>query len=283
MKINAYAKINLTLDITGTRADGYHLLRMVMQSVSLHDTITIDKTEGPVAVYCVREDVPCDASNTAAKAAQAFFASVNQPNAGVRIQIEKQIPSQAGLGGGSADAAAVLHALNQMYGTRLSLQQLCEIGLTVGADVPFCVRGGTLLAEGIGEQLSAVPLMPDCVLVIVKPQIGVNTKEAFALADAALVPQKDSSAVMLKALESGSLSAVSGALSNAFAEILQIPQVEELRRKLCESGALNACMTGSGSAVFGIFDDEVAAKACVESLKREYPDTYLCKPISTVI
>lgn len=277
---NAYAKINLTLDITGRREDGYHLLRMVMQSVSLCDRLTLNEGDRGIRILCGRADVPCDESNTAYKAAAAFFAfSGTEPH--IAIEIEKNIPSQAGLGGGSADAAAVLHALNKMYRTGYSKQTLCEIGVRVGADVPFCVLGGTALAEGIGEKLTALPPLPCCFLVICKPPVGVDTKNAYALADSAGTAGMHTDAV-LRAVRSGDLHAVSEHLGNDFERVIQLDDVTRIKQLMKSTGALGACMTGSGSAVYGIFEKEAVARACRSTLAQSFSEVFLCEPVNDV-
>lgn len=278
--INAYAKINLTLDITGKRADGYHLLRMVMQSVSLCDKLTLTQGEPGIHVHCSRGDVVCDKSNTVHKAAAAFFAySGVKPN--VAIALEKKIPSQAGLGGGSADAAAVLVALNQMFQTNYSNELLCSIGLQVGADVPFCVVGGTALAEGIGEKLTVLPAIPPCFIVICKPPVGVDTKKAYALADAAPKTGSAYSTEVLGAIKAADLPAIAANLGNEFERVMHLDEVARIKNEMKLMGALGACMTGSGSAVYGLFDDLSKAIAGKDMLAQQYSDVFLCEPINS--
>ncbi|HEX3037938.1 MAG TPA: 4-(cytidine 5'-diphospho)-2-C-methyl-D-erythritol kinase [Oscillospiraceae bacterium] len=276
---NTYAKINLTLDIIGKRADGYHLLQMVMQSVSLCDTVTLfKKSSGGVLFACSHPDIPCDERNTVVKAANAFFHYCNITEANVTIELIKRIPSQAGLAGGSADAAAVLHTLNQMYQTNLSKEQLCEIGLTVGADVPFCVCGGTMLAEGTGEILTPLSPMPHCYLVLCKPLVNVNTAQAYALSDRADVSAHPNTEAMCKAIGENDLNAICANLSNVFEQVLTLPQVDEVKHQMNAMGALGSCMTGSGSVVFGIFQDEISAQNCKQELQKNYREVFVCEP-----
>ncbi len=188
------------------------------------------------------------------------------------------------MAGGSADAAAALHALNRMYRAELPLETLCEIGLTVGADVPFCVWGGSARVQGIGERLERAPLLPGGWLVVCKPPVGVNTKEAYRLADA----QGGSSASrhaakVMEALSRGNLAEVGASLGNAFEDILQLPEVETIKAGMRGCGAQGACMTGSGSAVYGLFDREEPAVVCKERLQGRYPETFVCLPISTPV
>ncbi|MBW7573555.1 4-(cytidine 5'-diphospho)-2-C-methyl-D-erythritol kinase [Caproiciproducens faecalis] len=276
--VKANAKINLTLDITGKREDGYHLLRMVMQSVSLCDTLTL-RTEGEgTRLFCDRDEIPCKETNTVYQAAAAFFALTGiAPN--LTVHIKKVIPTQAGLGGGSADAAAVLHALNQIHGTGLTEETLCALGLKIGADVPFCVVGGTVLAEGIGEKLTVLPSMPPCHIVICKPPVGVNTQRAYALADAASKRGSGFSAAMLEAVQTQDLHAVAQNLGNEFEQVMHLAEVQHIKTAMTRHGALGACMTGSGSAVFGIFEDPAKALSCQSALKDVYPEVFVCEPV----
>lgn len=281
---DAYAKINLTLDIMGKRRDGYHLLRMAMQSVSLCDTLTLERAAGGgIRLICREEGVPLDSENTVFRAAEGFFRYCGMETQGVRINIQKQIPSQAGLGGASADAAAALRALNLLFETGLTAEELCGIGLKVGADVPFCLLGGTRLAEGIGERIAALPPMPDCWIVLCKPNIGVSTKEAYALADRGTIPYKPHTDRMAAALGTGKLEAVCKALGNHFEAVLQLPEIESLKREMEALGALGAGMTGSGSVVFGLFEQEAAARCCEQELQKIYREVFLCKPFFSKI
>lgn len=277
--VNAYAKINLTLDITGKRADGYHLLRMVMQSVSLCDRLTLTSGKPGIHIQCARAYVPCGKDNTVYKAAAAYFAFAGVEPA-LCVTIEKNIPSQAGLGGGSADAAAVLLALNEMHRTGYSKETLCEIGLKAGADVPFCILGGTALAEGIGEKLIALPALPPCSIVICKPLIGVDTKKAYTLVDSTPNSEHFCTDAMQDALRRADLGRIAASLGNDFERVLSLADVNRIKEKMLSVGALGSCMTGSGSAVFGIFADDKKALACKELLGKEYADVFLCEPVN---
>lgn len=276
----AHAKLNLTLDIVGRRKDGYHLLSMIMQSISLADTIRVEKLpQKEIRIHCGK-GAPCDKRNTAFRAAEQFFAFTGLKNdAGAEIFIEKHIPSQAGMGGGSSDAAAVLRALNRLYGTRLSVKQLQKIGESVGADVPFCITGGTLRAEGIGEILTSVSPMPNCWFVLCKPPLGISTPAAFKKADSEAYGSSCAQQNMEKALASKNLSQIGKTLFNRFEEILQVPQIENIQKSMMNLGALGACMTGSGSVVFGIFEEENQARKAAQELN-EQGKTWVCTPIS---
>lgn len=280
IETKAYAKINLSLDIVGKRADGYHLLRTVMQSVSLYDTVSAEKS-GEIFLSCETPGLPLDEKNTAVKAARVFFSETGL-SGGVRLRMEKRIPMQAGLGGGSADAAAVLHLLNRLYETGFSVKELCRMGEKVGADVPFCVFGGTALAEGIGETLRRLEPMPPCEIVIVRPETGVSTAEAYAEIDrrerSELVPE--TTEAMLRALAGGSVREIGHTLFNAFDFVSASDDRDAIKAKMCRMGALGVCMSGSGSAVFGLFGaGDPQAEECRRVLARQYGTAFLCRPV----
>ncbi|CCX38226.1 4-diphosphocytidyl-2-C-methyl-D-erythritol kinase [Clostridium sp. CAG:1013] len=268
MKLKAFAKINLTLDITGRREDGYHTLDTVMQNVSVWDEIEIKKINKPgIRLFCNREYLPVDTKNTAFRAAQYFFQHCGITGQGLSINIRKYIPSRAGMGGGSADAAAVLHGLNRMFKANLPLETLVELGAKVGADVPFCVAGGTCRCKGIGEQVEKAPAMPDCWLVLCKPPAGMSTPRAYALIDQFPISRAQATDKMVSLLSGGDLRRIGEGLANRFDETMKLQQVREIKRVMLGSGAYGASMTGSGSAVFGIFDSEETARACSQQLE----------------
>ena len=275
--VHAPAKINLTLDIVGVRNDGYHLLESVFQTVSVYDKITVKKKWGR-GITLIADNCHCPAEkNTAYKAAVAFFRYTGL-NKGVKITIEKHIPQQAGMGGGSADAAGVLWALDQLFGTRLTVGQLCEIGLTVGADVPFCVMGGTAFVTGIGEGLQPLPPMPDCYIVVAQPAEGISTKEAYAAVDNATILKRPDNAAAIAALEAGDLEGVCAQAVNVFESATALEGVADIRRKMETYTPLCSQMTGSGSCVFAIFTDRDSAMDCQMDLREEYPTAFVCRP-----
>lgn len=281
--VEAPAKINLTLDVIGRREDGYHLIETTMQTVELCDRITVRQQgePGAIALLLEQEGIPDGPSNTAYKAAAAFFTAVGEreiANPGVSISIHKRIPMQAGLAGGSADAAGTLVALNRLTDARLTREELCAIGARVGADVPFCVMGGAAFAEGIGTILTPLSSMPDCFLVVAKPDCGVSTPEAYRRIDRAVLRRRPHTSVMVDALCAGELDTVSRELCNVFEEALCLPEVEDIQRVMRAHAALGCCMTGSGSAVFGLFGEQAAARRCASALKREYETVFLCRP-----
>lgn len=279
MKVKAYAKINLTLDITGRRENGFHTLDTVMQSVSLADELELIKQEKTgIKLMSNMEYLPLDTKNTAFRAAKYFFEHCDLQNEGISISIKKRIPSRAGMGGGSADAAGVLKGLDAMYNTGLSQKELLMLGEKVGADVPFCIQGGTCRCTGIGEKLETVARMPDCFLVICKPPAGMSTPRAFALVDRYPLSRKQSTPEMIVALQKGELRQVAARLSNRFDETMKLMQVKQIKMTMGDAGALGAMMTGSGSAVYGIFDSEEKARGCMQLLEGK-GKIYLTHPI----
>lgn len=273
--LNAYAKINLTLDILSRRDDGYHAISSVMQSVSLCDKVTVKKAD-KLLIFCDREDVPCDERNIAHKVARAFF-EYTKIISGAEIHIKKAIPSQAGLGGGSADGAAVLVALNSLYNANLSGGALSSIGARVGADIPFCLKGSTLLAEGIGEMLSPLPKLPSCYIVIAKPNFGIDTKGAYRAFDEMKIKPDYATPDLVKAL-SGKLSDIAPKVNNMFEECLRNSDIEAIKVKMLSFGALGCAMSGSGSAVFSIFDNQNRANEACEKLKELGLFSCVCVP-----
>ena len=279
--IHAPAKINLTLDIVGVRPDGYHLLESVFQSVSVYDKIVV-KTKWGKGITLIADGCDCPVEkNTAYKAAVAFFRYTGIKK-GVKITIDKHIPQQAGMGGGSADAAGVLWALNTLFNTRLTLEQLCEIGLSVGADVPFCLVGGTAFVTGIGERVRSLPALPDCYIVVVQPDRGISTKEAYAAVDKAEIAARPDNAAALAALEEGDLAGVCRQAINVFESATDLRGVQEIRRRMEMYKPLCSQMTGSGSCVFAIFDDRDSAMDCQMDLQQEYDVAFVCRPCNGI-
>lgn len=280
VKVLAPAKINLTLDVLGKRPDGYHNISTVMQTVDLYDIITVsDNDSGKVTVSCNYEGVPCDDSNICAKAAYRFFDYCKMDIKGVHIDINKKIPTQAGLAGGSSDGAAVLLGLNYLFKTMLKMEEMHCIAEKVGADVPFCIEGGTKLATGIGTTLRKIPSFNCSALVISKPDnVSVSTAVAYQKVDA-LNPHPCYTDEMINSIYSRDIYRISATLFNDFELALQIPEVNEIKRIMLNSKANGAGMSGSGSAVFAIFTSERKAEKCYNELKAVYKDTFICKPI----
>ena len=278
----AYAKVNLTLDVLGKRPDGYHDLQSVMQTISLRDDIEIDIGTGkPWKLVCSREDIPCDERNLAWKAAKVYCEAMNKEPNGLEIRITKRIPSQAGLGGGSADAAAVLRALNEHYDSPLSIMALAELGAQVGSDVPFCVVGGTAMVEGRGERLRMLPAMPDCVFVVCKPDFSISTPELFKKIDEKAIAKRPDNRAMESAILSGDLGRVAENLCNVFDPVVTEDHLElnYIKSIFNSYGSVGQQMTGSGSAVFCLVPEfEFAAVIC-NMLRDNYPQVFIAKPV----
>lgn len=278
IKVKAYAKINLTLDVVGKMPNGYHEVVMLMQSVSLADTVTVRKSESGITLHCDREGVPLDERNTAYKAAKLFLEKTGIES-GVDITIEKVIPMQAGMAGGSADAAGVLYAMERLFGSPLETNRLLRIAQSVGADVPFCFLGGTMLALGIGEMLYDAPKLPDCYVAIVKPNENVSTASAYALVDSCENLIHPDINAALKALREGKLEAFSKEMRNVFEQATGTEKTGRIKETLISHGALGAIMTGSGSAVFGIFTDKEAAEKAISDAEFSDCEAYVAVPV----
>ena len=272
----SYAKINFTLDILGKYPNGYHQMDMVMSSVSLADKIDLQVVPGgQVQVICPQLPQVDPAQNIAARCATAFFQRTGIAD-GCTICIQKEIPSQAGLGGGSGDGAAVLNLLNRHYHNPLSKEQLNQVGAAIGADIPFMLVGGLARVGGIGEQV--VPIksaLPPLHLVIAKPPVGISTGRAFAAFDGQTSPVHPNTSAMVQAVQEGDVSGVGRHMLNVMQLALPHPQVEQAVDFLRDNGAINAIMTGSGSAVFGVFDTQQQAQHCCEQYKKAYPTHFV--------
>lgn len=284
--VQARAKINLTLDVTGRRADGYHTVRMVMQSVALHDTIRVAVTQGErkprgILLTCNLPYLPVDERNLAYRAAELFYEETDALPGTCEIHIEKRIPMAAGLAGGSSDAAAVLRALAALHNVCLTDDELCAMGLKLGADVPYCLRGGTMLAEGIGEELTALSPMPHCWVVLCKPPFAVSTKDAYREMDEVSIRQRPDTKGMIRALEKGDYHGVASRLSNVMELVTAAKrrQIGEIKSFLTENGADGTLMSGSGPTVYGLFSDEGRARTAAKMLSRRFADTFLTETL----
>lgn len=277
----APAKVNLALDILGRRPDGYHDMRMVMQTVSLCDTVAVEETAEGFALHTGGDFIPAGKKTLEQRAAEAFFAAVGRPAPGLSVTLEKRTPAYAGLGGGSADVAALLRILRGSYCPDMPGAELERIGFAVGSDMPFCVRGGTALAEGRGERLTDLRPLPDCFFVLCKPEFGIPTPELFARVRGEELRQRPDIGGMTAALEAGDLEGVAARLGNVFEEVLPEPyhEVFDIKRRLLDLGALNAAMSGSGPTVFGIFRERAAAERAAQALEKTYAQTFLAQPV----
>ncbi len=283
MEIQAFAKLNLTLDILGKREDGYHDLRMVMQSITLADTLTLEENQGEgLRVSANLRFLPTGEKNLAAAAALRFWEALGREPEDLDIRIEKRIPVCAGMAGGSSDAAAVLRALNQRSGDPFSPKELARLGERVGSDVPYCVLGGTALAEGRGEVLTPLAPLPRCWVVACKPDFPISTPELFAQADRVKLRRRPDTAGLVAALEAGDLGGVARRMYNVFEDVLPArlyTRVAEIKNILIQCGALGANMSGSGPTAFGLFDRLEAAQEARSCLTQRYRDTFLCETV----
>ena len=278
----AFAKVNLTLDVLGKREDGYHDLKSIMQAISIRDDIEIDvDTDRPWALHCSWEEIPQDQRNLAWKAAETFYRVTGLKTTGIEIRIEKRIPTEAGLGGGSADAAAVLRALNKHYGNPLSILALAEIGAEVGSDVPFCVLCGTAMVEGRGERLRKLPDIPDCFFVVCKPDFSSSTPELYKKLDETVIGRRPDNKAMESALLAGDLQKVAENIWNVFDPVVTSDHLElnYIKSIFNTYGAIAFQMTGSGSAVYAIVTEFEHAAVICNMLKDNYAQVYIAKPI----
>ena len=276
----AYAKLNLSLDILGRRPDGYHDLRMVMQSIDLADEVEVRlRSSAGIQVSANLPYLPRGEDNIAAKAALCFFERAGRAVPGLDIRIQKNIPVCAGMAGGSSDGAAVLRILHRIYTPDRPMSWLEEVGSLVGSDVPYCVRGGSVLAEGRGERLSDLPPLPPCWFVVCKPPYAISTPELFSLVQVRRLRFHPQTAELAAALKRGDLEGAAQRFYNVFEDVLprRYVQVFEIKSRLLELGAMAASMTGSGPTVFGLFQDREPASRAWEVLRRQFSATFLCR------
>ena len=281
----AWAKLNLSLDVLAPLPDGYHGMRMIMQTCTLCDEVRVKLTDdGSFMAHSNLYYLPCDGRNITVKAAKLFFDEIGESKFGARIDMKKRIPVCAGMGGGSADAAAVLRALNRLTGAGLPAQKLEEMGLKLGADVPFCVQGGTCLAEGKGEILTRLPDMPGCGIAICKPRFPISTPELFSRVDAREPGHEPDTEELVESIRQNDLHALAKGMKNVFEQVLSPEHAEILaiKEKLMAHGAIGALMTGTGSAVFGLFEDIGSAKKCVNILSQDYRECFWAEPKSAL-
>lgn len=275
--LKAYAKINLMLDILSRLENGYHDLYMIMQSVSLYDTITVQKNDSKaITITCDVPSIPTDEKNIAYKAAKAFFDYTGIENCGISISINKNIPHAAGLAGGSTDGSAVIMALDKLFATNLKEKEIIFVGSKVGADVPFCALGGTMLAQYTGTVLSHLPDLDLPYIIITKPSQDVSTAEAYAAFDSAERVRHLDKNGMLQAVISGDYDKIYDKVDNVFEQFIDVTERVIIKDIMRKHGAKCACMSGSGPSVFGIFTDKDSAEKCLAQLRKDYPQSYLC-------
>ena len=278
----AYAKLNLTLDILGKRSDGYHDMRMIMQEISLCDTLTINMAEEPgIRLRSNLAYLPCDDNNIVAKAARIFFQESGIAPVGLEAAMEKCIPVCAGMAGGSSDGAAMLRWLREHLAPEMPGEELERIGALVGSDVPFCIRGGTALAEGRGEVLTDLPAMPMCTILVCKPDFPISTPELFAQVRAKKLRFHPDTAGAIEALRAGDLAGLAHRLYNVFEDVLpkRYQKVWEIKHQMLTMDAMGACMTGSGPTVFGIYATKEKAEEAAAELKKSYTCVHLAHPV----
>ncbi len=281
LKVKCPAKLNLFLDISFRMPNGYHILEMVMQTVNLFDTLHLSLNDtGKIRLIMENSDIPADEHNIAYRCARSLLDEVGG-GCGAEIRVHKAIPSQAGLGGGSADGAGVLVGLNHLLDDPLDTARLCELGAAIGADIPFCIVGGTAVVRGFGEIIEPIRPLPDCNLLIAKPAVGMDTAECFRRYDALNQPTAlPGNPAMKAAIEAGDLKRVSGLLHNVLERAAALPEVEEIRQIMLACGASGSRMTGSGSAVFGIFPRSTDRESCVRLLKQRGYFVRRCSPVN---
>lgn len=279
--LRAFAKVNYALEVRGVREDGYHEISTIMQSISLADEVEIERAKSgfELAVEPENTEIGPPEENTVYKA-WTRFSELTGDRLPVRIRLRKEIPMGAGLGGGSADAAAVLVGLNELFGLRLNDAELRKVGLRVGADVPFCIGGGTALGEGIGEDLSLLPAPPPHHLVVAKPVAGADTGRIYRAYDERPKRDNPSVAPTIKALRAGDLGMLARAAGNDLAPVTEdfVPEVRALKRQLLRAGSIGVAMSGTGTAVYGIFASEESARAVEGALRS--PFVAVCRPVS---
>ena len=279
----SHAKLNLSLDVLSKREDGYHDLKTVMCSVEFGDDVSVSlRTDGRTVCRSNLSWLPGDSRNLAVKAVEAFFETLGEKNPGAEIDLNKRVPVGAGMAGGSSNAAAVLRALNALTGAGLSAEALRGIGLKVGSDVPYCVAGGNALAEGRGEILSALPAVPECNAVICKPAFSISTADLFRRIDSHQLRTHPDTTGLIAAMKAQDLQGIARRMYNVFEDALtgSSREILSIRGELLDSGALGAVMTGTGSAVFGLFDDPKKAERAFSRFRGRYKDCCVTRIVS---
>ncbi len=276
IELKAKAKINLSLDVLGVRKDGYHEVKMIMQSLELSDDIILSRSEGGISLETDSCEIPLDENNICWKAAKLMFEEYKLKG-GLDISVKKNIPVAAGLAGGSTDAAAVIKGINRLFELGLSEKELMEQGVKTGADVPFCIMGGTALSEGIGEKLTGLKNLPKCGIILFKPKIDVSTAGIYKKLDNIAINCHPDVDGMIKTIDEGDLKGTAGLMGNVLELVTaaSYPVIKEIEKMFMEAGALGSMMSGSGPTVFGIFGDDEQAKAGYDTLKSRLPDGQL--------
>lgn len=283
MKIKAYSKINIALEVVGKRQDGYHLLRMIMQNIDLYDLVDIKEKQKDkeITIDCNKPYVPKDSRNLAYKAAKLFMDTYGIDK-GIHINIVKSIPVAAGLAGGSANAAAVIKGLNEMFNVRASEKELMEMGLKLGADVPYCIKGGTCLCEGIGEKITELKPFKDKIVVLVRPSFGVSTKEVYGALDINKIFKRVKVDELIEAMGKDDLGFVANNMKNHLENVTlrRHPILIKIKEEMVKMGAIGSMMSGSGPSVFAFFDDMQMAASCYDRMKKQYADVFITRTIN---
>ena len=280
MREKAYAKVNITLDVVGKREDGYHLLKMIMQNIDIYDVITIEKIESGIEITCNKPYVPTDERNLAYKAAKLFKDTFNITS-GVSINIKKNIPVAAGLAGGSTDCAAVLKIMNKLFQVNADNEKLMELGVKLGADVPYCINGGTALCEGIGEILTPLKPFKNHIIVLVKPPFGVSTKDVYKNFDLGRVKNHPETDKVIAYMNEDNLYEVAKNMKNLLENVTlkKHKVISSIKSEMESLGAIKAMMSGSGPTVFAFFDDMMKAQRCYDEMKKKYNDTFITRTV----
>jgi 4-diphosphocytidyl-2-C-methyl-D-erythritol kinase len=276
--VKAPAKINLALDVLSKRPDGYHDVAMIMQTVALYDTISVRSGFEGIKLTSDSSKIPVDDTNIAYKAAHYLSTKYNVKR-GAHIHIEKRIPVAAGLAGGSTDAAAVLKLLNKVWDLKLSKAELMDAGKKLGADVPFCIQGGTCLAEGLGEKLTVIKSMPDCFILLAKPNVGVSTKDVYEGLKLNEIEDRPNIPAILQGIQNQDLLKISKNMGNVLETVTtkMYPIIVQLKQKLMENGAIGSLMSGSGPTVFGVFEDMATAYGAYDNIKTLVNEIFVVK------
>lgn len=280
MIYNAYAKINIALDVVGKREDGYHLLKMIMQNIDIFDVLSFNTAKEGINITCNKSYVPTDERNLVHKGVKLFMDSYGI-NSGIDINIIKNIPVSAGLAGGSSDAATALRAMRDLFKPEITDDELMNLGLKIGADVPYCIKGGTCLCEGIGEIITPLKAFKGYNLVLVKPNFGVSTKEVYSKLDLDKIFKHPKIDTIIDYMNKGDLKSISFNMRNVLENVTlnKFYILKKIKSELLELGALGALMSGSGPTIFGLFQDTQAAQYCFSEMKKNYNEVFVTKTI----
>ncbi len=280
MLVKAYGKINISLDVVGKRQDGYHLLKMIMQSVDLYDSISFEKSDKGIKLTCNKPYIPTDEKNLVYKAAKLFMDTYDISE-GINIYLKKNIPVAAGMAGGSTDAAAVFKALREVFKIHVDDTELMNLGVQIGADVPYCIMGGTALCEGIGDIITPLAPFKDHILVLVKPNFGVSTKEVYKNLDISKIFKHPDTEALIKAMEAENLYEVCSGMKNLLENVTlrKYPVLKRIKEDMVKMGAIGSMMSGSGPTIFAFFEDMLKAQRCYDKFKTQYKEVYITRTI----